>query len=219
VTDDLLERLRALDACAISDAADRLGLDTVALGLLRLSGARVVVGRAVTVTLVPVGEAPPSPRHLCTAAVDASGPGDVIVVAHGGRTHVSGWGGNLSLAAARRGIEGVIVDGACRDLQQTRDIGLPLFARNAVPVTARGRVAEAEWNTPVTISGVTANPGDLVLADVDGVVFLPAEQAAEIVGVAEQVMAKEARMAHDISAGTPISEVMGTDYERMLEAR
>ncbi len=85
----LIERLSRLDSCAISDVLDQLGIDGVALGLRAVSGARRIAGRAVTVQL---GETngQPTKRHLCTAAVDASGPGDVIVIAHEGRLDVAG---------------------------------------------------------------------------------------------------------------------------------
>src|SRR5579864_9410009 len=100
----LQERLAQLDSCAISDALDRLHLSGVVLGLHAVTVQKRVAGRALTVQLEETdGRA--AMRHLGTAAVDASGPGDVIVVAHGGRLDVSGWGGLLSLGATRRGIE------------------------------------------------------------------------------------------------------------------
>src|SRR5271166_6786473 len=114
----LVERLRKLDTCAVSDALDQLGLVGSVLGLRPVSIARRIAGRSVTVQLAKAnGEVPH--RHLCTAAVDASGPDDVIVVAHEGRVDVAGWGGILSLGAVTREIEGVIVDGACRDVDES----------------------------------------------------------------------------------------------------
>ncbi|MFH5824629.1 RraA family protein [Georgenia sp. AZ-5] len=214
---DIIARLQAVDACAVSDALDTLGLPGVALGLERLSTQKPVRGRVTTVRLVPAGRAAPSGRHLGTAAVEASGAGDVIVVDHGGRNDVSGWGGNLSLAAAQRGVEGVIVDGACRDLDESRDLDLPVFARGAVPITARGRVVEQDWNIPVTISGVEVHPGDYVIADGSGVVFIPADRGAEVLDAAEAVVERERQMAEQIRQGVPISQVMGAKYETMLE--
>jgi 4-hydroxy-4-methyl-2-oxoglutarate aldolase len=217
VNDLILDRLRRLDACAVSDASDALGLNAVALGLRRLSTDQQVVGRAVTVQLGVAEAGPTARRHLGTAAVEASGPGDVLVIANEGRESVAGWGGNLSLAAAARAISGVIIDGACRDLAQTQQAGLPLFGRTAVPVTARGRIVELEWNSRVEICGVVVEPGDLVVADADGVVFISARRADEIVALAESIVAKEARMAQDIGRGVAVSTVMGTNYEQMLE--
>jgi regulator of RNase E activity RraA len=214
--DDLVARLGVLDTCAVSDALDRLGLPGAVIGLSPLTGHRRIAGRVTTVQLGDAAEAAPSGRHLGTAAVEASGPGDVIVVEHG-RTDVSGWGGILSLAAVGRGVAGVIVDGACRDVDESRELGLPLFARAAVPVTARGRVVERDWNVPITVGGVDVAPGDLVIADGSGVVFVPAARAEEVVTAAEQVAERERAMAEQVRAGVPVSQVMGARYETMLE--
>ncbi len=180
MSDDLVARLSRLDACAVSDAMDRAGRTGAALGLGALSTGRRIAGRAVTVQLGP-DDGRASKRHLCTAAVEASGPGSVIVVANNARTDAAGWGGILSLAAKTRGVEGVIIDGACRDVDESREFELPVYARVAVPVTARSRVIEYDWDTPVIISGVVVSPGDYVIADASGVVFVPQDRAEEIV--------------------------------------
>lgn len=143
----------------------------------------------------------------------------MIVVAASGRTDAAGWGGVLSLAATPRDVGGVIVDGACRDIDEAAALGLPVYALAAVPTTARGRQAEIAWNTPVQVGGVPVAPGDLVIADGSGVVFLPAERAAEVVAAAEAIAAKEAAMARRLRAGEPVSAVMSADYEQMLNPR
>lgn len=214
--DDLTERLATLDSCAVSDALDRAGLTGAVTALCQLSTTARIVGRAVTVQL-GAADGRPTQRHLCTAAVEASGPGRVIVIAHEGRTDVAGWGGILSLAASTRGAEGVVIDGACRDLDESREFGLPVYGRGSVPVTARGRIIEYDWDVPVAIAGVTVSPGDLVIADASGVVFIPADRAEEIVASAAAIAHRERLMAADVRAGKPVSEVMGKTYEDMLE--
>src|SRR5206468_3484334 len=144
-----------------------------------------ITGRAITVELGVPGPSPP-PRHLGAAAVDAASPGDVIVIAAGGRTDAAGWGGVLSLAAAVRGVRGVIVDGACRDVDEIRDLGLPVYARAAVARTARGRLAEVAWDVPVSIGGATVAPGDHVLADGSGLVVIPAARKADVLAAAQR---------------------------------
>ena len=218
--DPLLARLAALDSCACSDAMDRLGLAGVAHGLRSLTVARPVTGRVITVVLGPAGSAASSGgRHLGTAAIEAAQPGDVIVVAAGGRVDAAGWGGVLSLAATMRGVRGVIVDGAYRDVDEGTTLGLPVYALAAVPATARGRQAEISWNTPVQVAGITVVPGDLVVADGSGVVFIPAGRAADVIAAAEEIAAKEAAMARRLRAGEPASAVLSADYEQMLTAR
>jgi 4-hydroxy-4-methyl-2-oxoglutarate aldolase len=216
----LIARLAALDSCACSDALDQLGLTGVAPGLRPLTVAQRICGPVITVALgpPPVAAGKP-PRHLGTAAIEAAQPGDVIVVAAGGRVDAAGWGGVLSLAATIRGVSGVIVDGACRDVDESTTLGLPVYALSAVPATARGRQAEVAWNTPVHMAGVAVAPGDLVVADGSGVVFVPAERAADVVAAAERIAAREAAMADRLRAGASASAVLSADYEDMLSAR
>jgi 4-hydroxy-4-methyl-2-oxoglutarate aldolase len=223
--DALLARLAALDSCACSDALDRLGLAGVASGLRPLTVARRVTGRVLTVALGSVSGGAVSSaasgggRHLGTAAIEAAQPGDVIVVAAGGRVDAAGWGGVLSLAATMRGVRGVIVDGACRDVDESTTLGLPVYALAAIPATARGRQAEVGWNTPVEVAGIAVVPGDLVIADGSGVVFVPASRAADVIAAAELIAAREAAMARQLRAGEPASAVLSADYEQMLTAR
>ncbi|MPY56053.1 RraA family protein [Streptomyces spongiae] len=216
--DEALARLARLDTCAVADALDKLGLSGAVLGLTALAAPRRIAGRAVTVDLVEQSpEVAGSGRHLGTAAVDASGPGDVIVVAHGGRTHAAGWGGVLSTGARRNGVEGVVVHGACRDVDEARELDLPLYAATGVPVTARGRVIERAWNVPVDVAGVPVTPGDLVIADASGVVFVAAAHAEEVLATAEAIAAKERAMVERIGAGHAVADVMSADYETMLD--
>lgn len=214
----LLARLAALDSCACSDALDQLGLPGVAPGLRPLTVYRRVTGPVITVRLGDAGGTPTglSARHLGTAAIEAANPGDVIVVAAAGRTDAAGWGGVLSLAAAIRGVRGVVVDGACRDVDESTTLGLPVYALAAVPATARGRHAETGWNIPVSVAGVTVAPGDLVIADGSGVVFVPAGRAGEVVAAAEDIAAREAAMARRLRAGEPASAVLSADYEQLV---
>ena len=215
MSDLLLERLARLDTCAVSDALDRAGLTGAALGLHALTADRRIVGRAVTVQL-GVNDGRPPKRHLCTAAVEAADTGSVIVIANDGRTDVAGWGGILSLAASSRGIAGVVIDGASRDLDESRELALPIYGRAGVPVTARGRIIELDWNVPVAICNVTVTPGDYLIADGSGVVFIPSGVAAAIISTAEQIAERERLMAADIRGGKPVSAVMGASYESML---
>ena len=211
------ERLLRFDSCTLSDALDKLGLPGAVVGLspLTLPGRRLA-GRAVTVKLgAPLDGLPR--RHLGAGAVMAAEAGDIIVVEHRGRTDVSGWGGLLSRGAVQKGVAAVIVDGACRDVDESRDLGLPVFARAAVPVTARGRIAEHDFNCPVTIANVAVAPGDWLVADGSGVVFVRADRLEEVISVAEEILARETLMARDIAAGVPIGEVMGASYEDMLK--
>lgn len=217
MTDDLVERLARLDSCAVSDALDKAGLTGVILGLTELSVPRRIAGRAVTVKL-GVDDGRSSKRHLGTAAVEASDERTIIAIEHGGRSDAAGWGGILTLAATLRGAAGVIIDGACRDVDEARALDFPIYGRSPVPRTARGRVIEIDWNVRVELAGITVSPGDLIIADGSGVAVIPEEQALEIVEGAEAIVQKELSMAEAVRAGAPVSKVMGGAYENMLRS-
>jgi regulator of RNase E activity RraA len=214
--DEFVERLAKLDSCAVSDAQDKLQIKGTVIGILPLYPTERIVGRAVTVRLKTVGPGEVATRHLCTTAVEASDPGDIIVVDHKGRTDVAGWGGILSTAATVKRVAGVIIDGASRDVDEAKGLGLPLFAKAAVPLTARGRIIEDTTNEQIEIGGVTVKPGDYIIADNSGVVVVPADRVAEVIPAAESIVAREAAMAADVLAGKSVIEVMGTNYEQML---
>jgi 4-hydroxy-4-methyl-2-oxoglutarate aldolase len=218
MTLDVLARLARLDTAAVSDALDRLGLDGAILGLRPVSGSGRIVGTAVTVLLGPADGQSPS-RHLGSAAIESAGPNQIIVVANEGRQDCACWGGTLSLASQLRGIEGAVLDGAARDLVEAEGLGFPVYARGAVQRAARGRVREIGWNVPVTVAGVGVEPGDLIIADTDGIDVIAKSHVEAVVAAAEAIVAREALMAEALRAGRPVSDVMGADYEALLRLR
>ncbi|MEE9145551.1 MAG: RraA family protein [Candidatus Binatia bacterium] len=215
--EDLITRLGKLDTCAVSDALDRLHLKGATIGIRPLWLSPRIVGRSVTVKIKPAG-LEKAKQHLGTPAIDAAQSGDVIVVDNGGRTDVSSWGGLLSLAAKLKGISGVVIDGACRDIDESREVGFPVHARGVVPVTARGRIIQESFNQEIQFAGVQVHPGDLVIADGSGVVFIPRSKEEEVITDAEGIAKREAEMAAAIRTGKSVVEVMeGLKYESMLD--
>jgi regulator of RNase E activity RraA len=207
-------RLGRLDTCIVSDALDKLGFMGVVPGLARLSTDSKITGPVLTVRLESANGRS-AERHLCTAAIEAAQPGEIIVVEHHSRSDCAGWGGILSRAAGMRKIAGVIVDGICRDIDESRELGFPVFGRGVLPVTARGRVIETEFNKPVTIGSINVRPGDWVIADGSGVVFIAVENLQAVVEQAEKLVAREVELIADIESGTPVSQVMSRTYEHM----
>src|SRR5260370_18342431 len=177
MTADLVARVARHDACGVSDALDRLGLQGAVLGLRPMWLCPRIAGRVITVRLRRAEPGEHAPRHLGTAAIEAGGPGTVIVIEHHDREDAAGWGGILSVAARMEGIEGVIVDGTCRDVDDSRDAAFPVFARAATPMTARGRVVEASMGEPIRVGDLHVQAGDYVIADWSGVVFISAAHA------------------------------------------
>ncbi len=213
---DIIDRLKRLDTPAVSDALDRLDMPGCVTHLHRLTTEQRIAGRVLTVKLGTGKALDGPPRHLCTSAVEAAGPGDILVIEQRSGIEAAGWGGILSNGAKVRGIAGVICDGPVRDVDESRDLDFPVFAERAIPTTARGRIVEEAFNEPVTVGNATVTPGDYVLADGSGICFLAAERVEEILEVGEMVAKREALMTRAVLAGEPISQVMGADYEDML---
>lgn len=215
---EISARLARLDACAVSDALDQLGLSPSVTGLNALSVRRRVSGRVTTVRLA-AGKPPEGApaRHLCTTAIDRSDPGAVIVVEQRTGVESAGWGGILSNAARVRKLSGVIVEGLARDVDEAADVGFPVYARGSTARTARGRVYEAETGGTVQVGDITVHDGDYVVADSSGAAFVPAERIAAVVDAAERIAAKEAAMTKAVLVGNAVSSVMGANYEHLLE--
>ncbi|HTN72949.1 MAG TPA: RraA family protein [Methylomirabilota bacterium] len=213
----IIERLAKLDTCAVSDGMDRLGLKGATYGVRPMWPCPKIVGRAVTMKIKPVGLEKPK-QHLGTGPIVAANPGDVIVVDNGGRPDSSCWGGLLSLAAKTKGISGIVIDGACRDIDESREVGFPVYARAVIPMTARNRVMQESFNQEIQFAGAQVHPGDLIIADGSGVVVIPRSREEEVVKEAEAVAATEARMAEGIRQGLSVLEVLEKlGYESMLD--
>jgi len=204
---DLLEQYVRLDTATVSDALDNCGLPPGQGGLRPMWGRPRIAGFAATVELEPLtGEH--AGAHILTEAIAQAGAGNVMVVAIGGRTDVSSWGGLVSVGAAVRSIRGVVTDGACRDVDQARKLGFPVFARAQVPVTARGRLGQKSAGAPVRLGQVTVRPGDVVMADEGGVVVIPRARAAEVLQAARGVRAREEQIEREVRAGVPLPQAM-----------
>ena len=215
--DNFVDRLGQVDACAVSDALDKLGLTGVVTGLHRFSTDRRIFGRVVTVKLEKDDGRAAAARHLSTAAIESARRGDVIVVEQRTGIDAAGWGGNLSLGAKLRGVAGVIVEGPTRDVDEGRIHDFPVFARDHTSRTARGRIVESGTNVPITVGDVAVSPGDYVVADGSAVVFVAESEIARVLEIAEAIATRESLMVDALRKGTPISQVMNHTYETMLK--
>ena len=115
----------------------------------------------------------PKPYELELMAVDSCRPDDVLIAAAGGSMRSGIWGELLSTAAKNQGCVGAIVDGAVRDVAKMRAMGFAVFARGTCVYDSQNRQRVIDVDVPVEIDGVTFSPGDLVFADLDGVVVVP----------------------------------------------
>jgi len=215
----IIERLLKLDTCAVSDALDSLNLKGATWGVRPQWPCPKIAGRAVTMKIKPAGLQQPT-QHLGTAPIEAAQAGDVIVIDNGGKLEFSCWGGLLALSAKLKGISGVVIDGASRDIDEARDLQFPVYARSVVPMTARNRVVQESFNQEIQFAGVQCCPGDLVLADGSGIIIVPREKEEEVVAAAEAIYAKEQEMAAGIRQGYSGKEVLEKlGYEQMLNKK
>lgn len=212
------QRLWNLSTTNLSDAIDALGYKGATFGIVPMWHTMTkIVGPAVTVKMTAAGETK-GKHHLGVSAIAAAEKGDVIVIDNGGRIDTSCWGGILTNGAMMKGISGVVIDGACRDVDEFVECGFNVYARGSVVATARGRIMEEATNVMIQFAGVQVRPGDIVVGDKSGVVIIPIEHLDEVIEKAEQLEAKEEAMIKEIKAGVPMLEVDSKfNYERMLK--
>ena len=194
----------------VSDAMDELGLaGVVPATVLRPThpGARVV-GPALTLRNIEQtqqaykGARERTSRMAEIEAHNLSQPGDVLVIE--GIDNVSNMGGISSAIAKRQGQAAAIVDGGIRDVAESSRIGFPRWARSISPITGKWRVQTVEINGPVRIAGIQVCPGDLVIADDDGICFVARDSIEIVLRRAREIHDGEARRYADINAGVPV---------------
>ncbi|SDG23996.1 RraA family protein [Dyella sp. 333MFSha] len=158
-----------------------------------------IVGPAVTIAEGPTDEKLP-PQHALDA-IDESEAGSVIVISIQAEENVAVWGGLMTAGALANGHVGAVLDGGVRDLTEIRrDYDFPVYARSVSPGTTVGRYRTLASNVTVEMAGVTVNPGDIIVADIDGVIVVPRAQAAEVLALSQEIDARELEQAKLIIA-------------------
>jgi 3-hexulose-6-phosphate synthase/6-phospho-3-hexuloisomerase len=191
-------------SCVVADAQERAN---VMRSYLRpLTTSTRFVGPALTVRLEPGNQVD------CLDALSVAQDGDVIVVDAAGETETSIWGGLMSGLCKMKGVVGAVVDGAIRDTDETRDLGFFIFSKAIVPRSTHspysGRMEPIEINVPIQCAGVLVKPGDLVLGDEIGIVVIPLENAAEVLGKARDQAEKEEKTRAKIREGKTVDELL-----------
>jgi regulator of RNase E activity RraA len=194
----LIAGFKATYPASVSDAVE---LVTGQSGSMRhdmkLVTGKAMVGRAVTSLAKP---APPEAATPALATkhsvemIDAAKPGEVGVIVMEGTLDLAAMGNLMGTAATVRGMAGMVLDGAIRDVWDIRRMGLTVYARSSTPRTAVGHYATVARNVPVECAGVTVRPGDIIVADEDGVVVVPRERAEEILKKAREIDDRERGM-------------------------
>lgn len=196
---------------ALCDALDRLGRSDQAMHhRLRPLDARNcrIVGRARTFRWMDTDYVvEEDPYGLEIEAMDSLNPGDVAVHStdYGGRN--APWGELMSTVAVARGAVGCICDSQIRDCVRIVEIGLPVFYVGIRPVDSMGRGRVMAYDVPVRCGEVLVHPGDLVVADFDGIVVVPGDVEDDACAAAAEKVAKESASRRELAAGASLREV------------
>jgi 4-hydroxy-4-methyl-2-oxoglutarate aldolase len=170
-------------SAVVCDALDALGYphQSPRVPLQPLTTNGVLIGRCKTTLWADMAHPDPSPYELELKAVDTCQPDDVLIAAAGGTFRSGLWGELLSTAARRSGCVGAIVDGAVRDRAKMTQMGFPIWARGTCLYDSKDRNRVIDIDVRVEIDGVRFSPGDLVVADIDGVVVVPRAVEEQVV--------------------------------------
>lgn len=162
------------------------------------------VGTALTVLTKP-GDA-----LFVQKAIDLAQPGDVIVIDASGYKDVAVIGERLTYFFERKGVAGIVCDGAVRDAQGIVEQGPPTFARSTC-IRIFGSTGPGAINVPVQAGGVAVNPGDVILGDRDGVAVVPRQDASRVLELADAHLEGELARVREIESGKSVGEVFGVD--------
>ncbi|MBC8352534.1 MAG: RraA family protein [Planctomycetes bacterium] len=193
----------SLYSAVVCDALDSLGLrnQSPRVALTPYSGESLLVGRCMTTLWTDMYHEVANPYELELRAVDNCQPDDVMVCAAHGSMHSALWGELLSTASRNTGCVGAVVDGAVRDIAKIREMAFPVFARGTSPYDSQNRQRVIEFGIPVEIAGVRFCPGDLVFADIDGIVVVPHDVESEAIQRAWDKAHQENQVRDAIQAG------------------
>ena len=200
MTDSELAAWRDVPPAVISDELNRTG--AMAAAIKPLAPGMKIVGQALTVQTM-VGD-----NAALHYSLTVAWPGAVIVVDARGHLDTAVWGGILTYAAKRAGVTGVIVDGSVRDVAELRDSGVAVFARGAVP-SGPHKGWGGSVNSPVQCGGVAVDPGDLIVADDDGVVVIGRRRMDGLLASCKARIDREATTLQRIDAGVTTVELQG----------
>lgn len=207
---DLFRTLEeTLYTAVIADSLDQIGQHDRAMReyLRPLSPHAKFAGWARTILCQDVFYESSDPYGLEIEAMDSIIPGEVVAVSTGESKRNAPWGELLSTAARARGARGAVVDGLVRDVKKIQEFDFPVFAAGIKPVDSKGRGLVIDYNVPVQCGGILVTPGDLIFADYDGVVVIPADLVEETLALAKEKVSKENYSREALRKGAYLSDV------------
>lgn len=209
--DPALSCLQDLPVSLLFDAKMALGLpDTTLDPCVRLLAGQRILARAHTIGRIPkapnAGQADIDPglSFAIQEVIDACGPDSVLVIATQGIATHANWGGNMAVRASMVGAQGLVTDGAVRDLHEMAELGMNIFAQGTSPRAGQHCFATVIRNQPVMCAGVYIRPGDILVGDGDGVILIDPEQAQTIADKAHELLQIEGDMQQFMREGASL---------------
>jgi len=209
VPDHLVEGFKSVPPPTIGHATTRGFMDAGIKSIYRLG--EIVVGRAVAAKLT-AGDV-----TYTRPACEALGPGDILVMDVSGERRVAAWGEMTSLAAQVRGAVGVIIDGACTDLLEISEMKMPTFTRGLSALVGRRLEQDGGVNIPVQCGGILVHPGDLIVADDNGIVVIRPDEAEELYKTARWWEDRSPAQRIWLQNGGSLAELTGLGAEQIAE--
>nr|WP_222124989.1 RraA family protein [Variovorax boronicumulans] len=215
MNDTNVARAARLDTATLSDALDKHGLNGQCYRIAPRSTASRMAGRAWTLLYGPAGH----PAGTVGDYIDDVAPGSVIVLDNGGRDNATVWGDILTEVAHARGIAGTVIDGICRDVALSLQLGYPIYSRGHWMRTGKDRVQVEATGVPVNIGDVRVCPGDLVRGDADGVIVIPQAQEEQVLATAEAIQQAEDAIRASVRDGMGLREARVQHGYHQLQTR
>ena len=197
-----MANFEGLSTPTVSDALDKLGIPGSCLGVMPLFNEATVTGPAFTVRYQPVGPEGGTVGDF----IDDVPEGAVVVIDNQGRTDCTVWGDIMTTLAVAKKIGGTVIDGVCRDVARPLEDKYPMFTKGRFMLTGKDRVACVEVGGAVSIGGISVRKDDIIVADANGVVVVPAEQADEVEKIAREIDTREEAIIKDIQSGTTLRD-------------
>jgi 4-hydroxy-4-methyl-2-oxoglutarate aldolase len=213
--DERINVLKDLGTATLSDALDKLGLPGAVPGVLPLSDGFRVAGPAYTVTYESTDERGGTVGDF----IDDVPPGTVIVIDNRGRLDCTVWGDIMTTTADHCGLAGTVIDGVCRDVAKSLDLGYPVFSRGRSMQTGKDRVRMSAVQRPVNLGRAVVEPNDLVLGDADGVVVIASRFADRVLDIATGIESAEDRIRDAVLKGSRLDRARRDQGYHALQTR
>ena len=201
-TKELCNEFMKLSTPSVSDAMDKIGVRCGCFGLKPIIEGKKFVGPAFTVKYSPIGQVKTGAGDY----IDDTQEGDVVVITNDAKDFCTAWGNILSTVAVSKKLAGTVIDGVCRDVDETRKMDYPMYTKGYYMVTGKDRITMESYQKTITFCDLQVSPGDIVMADESGVLIVPRNLAEEVLASAQAIDAAEEKIISAVKSGSTLKE-------------